>query len=410
MSITKLSFENADGEELAARLDLPVDGAPVAYALFAHCFTCSKNLQAVGHISRALTQRGIAVLRFDFTGIGESEGDFSETNFSSNVADLLVAARFLEAHYEAPSILIGHSLGGAAVLQAAVQLDSVVAVATIGAPYDPAHLKHLFDEAAGEIQQKGKATVRLGGRPFTIKKQFLDDLETHRVEELIGSLNRALLIFHSPIDQTVGIDNAALIYQAARHPKSFISLDQADHLLTDASDSLYVGAVLAAWAQKYVNLERMKARTPAPEDNRVVAQIGASGFRTDIFASGHALVADEPVSVGGTNLGPTPYDLLNAGLGACTVMTLRMYADRKGWPLESVTARLKHAKVYAEDCKTCDHKTSKIDRIDREIELAGPLDDAQKRRLLEIADKCPVHRTLEGEIEVVTHFSESKSE
>lgn len=408
MSLKKLSFKNADGEVLAARLDLPVDGEPVAYALFAHCFTCSKNLKAVGHISRALTQRGIAVLRFDFTGLGESEGDFSDTNFSSNVADLLVAARFLEAHYEAPAILIGHSLGGAAVLQAAGQLESVTAVATIGAPYDPAHVKHLFDEAESEIEKKGAATVQLGGRPFTIKKQFLDDLDAHRVEERIRSLNRALLVFHSPVDQTVGIENAALIYQAAKHPKSFISLDQADHLLTDEADSVYVGAVLAAWAQKYVNLDRVKARLHPTEDNRVVVQIGSSGFRTDVFASGHALVADEPESVGGTNLGPTPYDLLNAGLGACTVMTLRMYADRKGWPLESVTARLKHAKVHADDCITCENKSAKLDQIDREIELEGPLDVSQKKRLLEIADKCPVHRTLEGDIRVVTHFPANK--
>lgn len=407
MSFEKLSFENADGDVLAARLDLPVEGAPVAYALFAHCFTCSKNLKAVGHISRALTQQGIAVLRFDFTGLGESEGEFSDTNFSSNVEDLLVAARFLDAHYEPPSILIGHSLGGAAVMQAANQLESVAAVATIGAPYDPAHVKHLFDEAEGEIHHKGEATVRLGGRPFTIKKQFLDDLDAHRVEERIKSLNRALLVFHSPVDQTVGIENAALIYQAAKHPKSFISLDQADHLLTDETDSLYVGAVLAAWAKKYVNLDRVKARLQPLDDHRVVVQIGSSGFRTDVFASGHALVADEPESVGGTNLGPTPYDLLNAGLGACTVMTLRMYADRKGWPLKSVTARLKHAKVHAEDCATCENKPAKIDQIDREIELEGPLDASQKKRLLEIADKCPVHRTLEGDIRVVTHFPEN---
>ena len=404
MPSDRLTFQNQAGETLAARLDLPVDGEPQAYILFAHCFTCGKNLKAAGNISSALTREGFAVLRFDFTGLGESEGDFADTNLSSNIADLIAAAEFLGERYEAPKILVGHSLGGAAVLQAATQLESVVAVATIGAPYDPAHVKHLLDGALEEVQHTGSAEVNLGGRPFTIKKQFLDDLEGRRVEENLRRLDRALLVFHAPLDKTVGIENAAKIFTAAKHPKSFVSLDTADHLLTDEADSRYAGTVLAAWASKYVLVEKQRrSRDRDPADNRVVASIGAEGYRTEIAASGHALVADEPIAVGGTNLGPTPYDLLNAGLGACTVMTLRMYADRKGWPLEGVTARLQHEKIHASDCQECESSASgKIDRIEREIELAGPLDDAQRKRLMEIADKCPVHRTLEGDIHIVT--------
>ena len=403
MPFEKLTFQNNEGDQLSARLDLPEEGAPIAYALFAHCFTCSKNLKAVGHISRALTREGFAVLRFDFTGLGESEGDFGDTNFSSNVSDLVAAAGFLKKRYAAPKILIGHSLGGAAVLQAAGKLDDVVAVSTIGAPFDPTHVKHLFAEATPEIEKEGKAVVNLAGRSFTIKKQFLDDLEEHNVTSNIRALNRALLVFHSPVDGTVGVDNAARIFEAAKHPKSFVSLDRADHLLSSESDSKYVGAVLAAWASKYIEAEKAAAVTQTASDEWVVTHIGNEKYRTDITARGHTIVADEPLSLGGTNLGPTPYDLLNAGLGACTVITMRMYADRKGWPLESVTARVRHEKVHAKDCEECESDaTGKIDRIDRQITIEGPLDEDQIKRLMNIANKCPVHRTLEGEIHVIT--------
>ena len=407
MRFEKIHFANPQGEKISARLDLPTEGPPVAYTLFAHCFTCSKNLVAVRHISQALTARGFAVLRFDFTGLGESEGEFSETNFSSNVADLIAAANFLEEHYEAPRILVGHSLGGAAVLQAAGRLPGTVAVATIGAPYDPGHVEHLFESSKAEIEATGEAVVNLGGRPFTIKKQFLDDLDAQTVEETIKNLDRALLIFHSPVDQIVGVENAASIYKSAKHPKSFVSLDQADHLLTNPEDSEYVGTVLAAWAQKYIgpiNKRDAEHDKSHHHEGYVVTRIEKSHYRTDIYAGGHTLVADEPKSVGGTDLGPTPYDLLNAGLGACTVITLRMYADRKGWPLTAVTARIKHEKVHAKDCETCDKKdiTGKIDRITREIMLEGPLDAAQRSRLIEISNRCPVHRTLHGHIHVDT--------
>lgn len=402
MPFKKIVFENKNGETLVARLDMPVDDEIQACALFAHCFTCSKNLRAVGHISSALTDRGIAVMRFDFTGLGESGGDFANTNFSSNVDDLVAAARFLAENYQAPEILIGHSLGGAAVLQAAAQVESVVAVATIGAPYDPAHVKHLLEGSIEEIERTGLAAVNLAGRSFTIKKQFLDDLEKVKVEKAIRSLRRALIVFHSPLDQTVGIENAAKIYEAAKHPKSFVSLDEADHLLTREEDSRYVGEVLAAWVRKFITTRDESKPVVEYNDHRVVAYIGTDHYQTHINASGHSIVADEPLSVGGRNLGPTPYDLLNASLGACTAMTLRMYADHKKWPLEGVKVTLKHEKVHASDCEECETKDKKIDQIERELILEGPLDEQQRKRLLEIADRCPVHRTLHNKIKVVT--------
>ena len=406
MRFEKLTFENDQGDHLAARLDLPVDGDPIAYALFAHCFTCSKNLKAVANISRALTRQGIAVLRFDFTGLGESEGDFADTNFSSNIDDLVAAAVFLEEQHEAPSILVGHSLGGAAVLQVAHRLDSVKAVATIGAPYDPQHVEHLFEQSLGEIEHLGQATVNIGGRPFTVRKQFIDDLRDQRAKDNIAALKRALLIFHSPVDNTVDIENAALIFKTARHPKSFISLDHADHLLSDAADSEYVGAVLGVWARKYIGAPQEDRKHLALTDNQVVVRLDGAGFRTEMLANGFPLVADEPVAVGGTNAGPSPYDYLVAGLGACTAMTLRMYADRKGWPLEAVEVRLNHQKIHAKDCEDCEQKVGKIDQIERELVLSGPLDEAQRQRIKEIANRCPVHQTLEGEVKILTKLAD----
>ncbi len=402
MNFKRLTFDNRLGQKLSARLDLPIDSTPIAYALFAHCFTCTKNLKAVGNISRALNQQGIAVLRFDFTGLGESAGDFADTNFSSNIDDLVDAAAFMAKAFEAPKILIGHSLGGAAVLQAASRLENVKAVATIGAPYDPSHVQHLFQSSHEEIQRKGEAVVLLAGRPFTIKKQFIEDLETQRAVENIARLRRALLIMHSPLDKTVDVENARLIYEAAKHPKSYISLDRADHLLSDEADSLYTGSVLAAWVRKYIGTPQEEVKHPDPTDNRIVAHIGQDHYLTEILANGHALLSDEPRAVGGTNAGPTPYDLLVAGLGACTAMTLRMYADHKQWPLETVTVRLLHRKVHVEDCDCETDATGKIDLIERELDVTGALDDAQRQRLAEIADRCPVHRTLEGEIVVKT--------
>lgn len=401
MPSKKFRFENPQGDELAARLDLPEAESPCAFALFAHCFTCSKDLHAVGAISRALTRQDIAVLRFDFTGLGESEGEFSHTNFSSNVDDLVVAADFLEEQYEAPRILVGHSLGGAAVLQAAHRVDSVQAVSTIGAPYDPEHVTHHLEDAIEDIKTKGKARITLAGRTFTIRKQFLEDLAATRMEETIRTLDRALLIFHSPIDQIVGVGNAARIFEAAKHPKSFISLDDADHLLTDRADAEYVGIVLGAWARKYVDA----TEDEKPSEGQVVTRTGDS-YRTDIQAGPHALVSDEPTDVGGDDTGPTPYDLLLAALGSCTGMTLRMYADRKEWPLEETVVRLAHEKIHAEDCEECQTEEGKVDRIEREIEVRGSLNADQRERLLEIANKCPVRRTLESEVSIQSSLRE----
>ena len=406
MTSQRITFANSNNEKLSARLDMPLGKTPEAYALFAHCFTCSKNIKAVSNISKALNRAGIAVLRFDFTGLGESEGDFAETNFSSNVADLLCAADFLKNNFEAAKILIGHSLGGAAVLQAAQHLPDVEAIATIGAPADPGHLKRLLGATEEVIQKEGEATISLAGREFKIKKQFLDDLEQTKMVESIRGMKQALLIFHSPIDNTVGIENAGRIFEAARHPKSFISLDHADHLLMREEDSRYVGTVTAAWATKYLDKAEHDSEGPNLRNNLVIAKTGATGYTTEINAGGHSLIADEPLSVGGGNQGPSPYGLLSAALGACTSMTLRMYADRKGWPLESVEVRLTHQKIHAQDCTACETQDGKIDQIERDLRLTGPLDESQKQRLLEIADRCPVHRTLHSEISVVTRLAE----
>ena len=400
MQFKNLEFKNKDGQTLSARLDFPVDGKPVAYALFAHCFTCSKNIKAIAHISRALTREGLAVLRFDFTGLGESEGDFADTNFSSNVDDLIVAADYLKSNYQAPEILIGHSFGGAAVLQAAGRIPSSKAVVSIAAPSDPQHVTRALGSAAASIQKRGQADVTLAGRTFTLKKQFLDDLDFVNMAETLKNLDRALLVLHSPIDETVGIENAAQIFQAARHPKSFISLDTADHLLTNSEDSLYAGSVIAAWARKYDSAAIEEKPNTEKNENQVITRIGKSGYVTEIMAAGHGLVADEPVSLGGTDKGPAPFDFLMAGLGTCKAMTLRMYSDRKQWPLEAVTVKLNHKKIDAADCETCQTKEGRLDQFDCEIDLSGELDDQQKQRLLQIADRCPVHRTLHSEIVV----------
>ena len=408
----KLTFPGSQGATLAARLELP-DGEPAAYALFAHCFTCTKDIFAAGRIAETLAERGIAVLRFDFTGLGASEGDFAHTNFTSNVEDLVMAAAFLREKYAAPKILIGHSLGGAAVLAAADRVPEASAVATIGAPADPAHVTHLLKEKESEIEARGEAVVQLSGRPFRIRKQFLDDIGTHNNEDKLAKLGKALLIFHAPLDKYVGIENAGLIFQAAKHPKSFVSLDDADHLLSRRSDAIYVADVLAAWATRYLSArqgfaaaERLAAGQVVVAERGADPAHGISRLAQDVLIGRHHLAADEPVAAGGSNLGPNPYDFLLAGLGACTSMTLRLYSDHKKWPLEKVTVQLSHGKIHAEDCADCETKEGKIDRIERVIQLQGPLDAAQRQRLLEIAEKCPVHRTLHSEIKIVGQLAD----
>ena len=399
---SKITFTGIDGQTLAARLDSPA-GPVRAYALFAHCFTCSKDIFAASRIARGLAEKGIAVLRFDFTGLGASEGEFANTNFSSNVQDLLAASEHLRQHYQGPAILIGHSLGGAAVLAAAGDIPECKAVATIGAPADPAHVAHNFQPNLEEIEAKGEASVQLAGRSFTIKKQFLDDVREQRLSQRVASLKRALLVFHAPLDETVGIDNATQIFVAAKHPKSFVSLDKADHLLSRHEDAGYVAEVLAAWAARYLPSTDKDEKETQPVKGVVVRSTGQGRFTQEVLARHHRLLADEPKNVeGALDLGPSPYEYLLAGLGACTSMTLRMYADRKGWPLEGVSVALDHGRIHSEDCSDCDTKEGKVDEISRELTLSGPLDQAQRKRLLEIADMCPVHRTLENEIKIRT--------
>jgi len=399
----RITFPASDGvTSLSARVELPASGQAAAWALFAHCFTCSKNIRAAVDITRALSSLGVGVVRFDFTGLGESEGEFADTNFSSNVRDVVAAAHFMAEEYGAPAMLVGHSLGGAAVLQAAAELPAVRAVTTIGAPADPAHVLRHVHASLEQIEEQGEAEVDIGGRPFKVRKQFLDDLEKQRVEDIVSDLDAALLFMHSPTDGVVGIDNAARLYTMVKHSKSFVSLDGADHLLTETADSLYAASVMAAWAGKYVDLSR------EPEDiedlrdsDRAVTRTRSNTFYTDIAIRRHTMVADEPASVGGEDAGPSPYDYVIAGLGACTSMTLQMYAGRKEWPLEEARVRLKHRRIHAADCEDCeDEHDHRLDVVEREIELVGPLDEEQKTRLMEIADRCPVHRTLDAGVRI----------
>ena len=400
MKSEKATFIGAGGDALAARLESPA-GEVRAYALFAHCFTCSKDIFAASRIAAALASNGIATLRFDFTGLGASGGDFANTDFSSNVGDLIAAADWLRAERAAPSILIGHSLGGAAVLAAAGAVEEAAGVVTIGAPSDPGHVAHLFRDDIAAIERDGEAEVTIAGRPFRIRRQFLDDIQGQRLRDRVAALRKALLVMHAPLDRTVGIDNAAEIFQAARHPKSFISLDSADHLLTRREDAVYAAEVVAAWASRFLPPKREPA-ADAEAGAVVVAENGIGPFGQDIAAGGHRLRADEPASVGGLDRGPTPYQLLSSALGTCTTMTLRMYAERKQWPLERASVTVRQEKIHASDCAECDTRDGKIDSFEREIELVGPLDQEQRARLLEIADKCPVHRTLHREVRVTT--------
>ena len=430
MKSQRVTFPGSLGHDLAARLDF--DGSPAAWALFAHCFTCSKDLKAVGRISKALVARGFGVLRFDFTGLGESEGDFGATSFTSNLDDLRAAVDWLRDERSAPSLLVGHSLGGAAILSMAGEVEECRAVATMGAPSTTEHiLETLKAQASGLDGAEDAVEVTLAGRTFRIEQQMFDDLESHRVLDAVGELGKPLLICHSPLDDTVGIDHAQEIFVAAKHPKSFLSLGEADHLLMkDPADALWVADTLASWASRYVDLESPEAEdsqgtqagmaavsgedpgkdTESPFDDALekgqVDVMGQDGFaQTVVTAGGHRLLADEPESLGGTGTGPTPYDFLLTALGTCTNMTLRMYAGRKGWPLEGVASRLSHQRIHAKDCQDCESEDGHIAEIRKELIIQGDeLDDAQRARLLEIADRCPVHRTLKSEIKIRTEI------
>lgn len=401
---TRIEFPGSQGDLLAARLDAP-SGPLRGYALFAHCFSCSKETFAASRIASALAAHGIATLRFDFTGLGASEGEFANTNFSSNVGDLVAAANWLRENHAAPELLIGHSLGGAAVLAAAGDIAELKAVATIGAPAHADHVVHNFQASLDEIEKDGEATVSLAGRKFTIKKQFLDDVRSTSLDGKIATLKPALIVFHAPLDQTVGIENASTIFSSAKHPKSFISLDGADHLLTRRQDAIFVADVLAGWANRF--LPQVEALQLAPAGVVRVSETRKGKFQQDVLVDNHHLLADEPASVGGAGTGPSPYDYLSIALGTCTSMTLRMYADFKKLQLGDVTVDVTHGKVHADDCKDCgEGKTGKIDRFERTISVEGEISPELRGKLEEIAGKCPVHRTLEAETVVVTKVIE----
>jgi len=403
-----LKFPGSHRFDLDARLEFPT-AEPIAFALFAHCFTCTKDIFPVARISRALAERGIAVLRFDFTGLGGSEGDFAATTFSSNIDDLVAAAEFLDREYAAPALLIGHSFGGTAVLAAAARIASVAAVCTINAPCEPAHVRHHFGDAEHAIREAGAAEVEIAGRPFTLRRAFVDDLDRHDIIDAISKLRSALLVLHAPADAIVGVEHGHRIFAAAEHPKAFVALDGSDHLLTRRADAAYAAATIALWAARYVphrGAEEAEEEV-LPSGTVVVRESDKGRYVQDMRAGRHRLTADEPADHGGDDAGPSPYEYLLMALGACTSMTLRMYAERKEWPLAAVDVRLTHGRIHAADCADCETASGEVDHIQREITLEGDLDAKQRERLLEIANKCPVHRTLTSEVSIRSALRES---
>jgi len=404
MQKIEVKFKNSDSRELKGVLELPTNAKPANFILFAHCFTCNKNFHAPSNISKNLASKGYGVLRFDFTGLGDSEGDFEDTNFSSNVEDLVAAADFLKKEYKAPAMIIGHSLGGAAALFASKKLDSVKCMVTINAPSNLSHVQKHFESSSEEIQNKGFANVKIGGRSFKIKKQFIDDLKKNQDASALKEIRKSLLVMHSPQDEIVSISHAEELYKSAWHPKSFVSIDGANHMLSTKTDSEYVGTVISAWASKYIK------EPNAPElktDHEVMANLGSTGFTTQIIAGNHHLVADEPIRVGGSDLGPNPYELVSGGLAACTSMTIQMYARRKKWKIDNVETHVSYSKKHASDCENCENDMAKIDSFEREISIKGDLDEKQLKRLMEIADKCPVHKTLSSKAQITTKLIES---
>ena len=402
MSSIKLNIQNKKGHKLQAFLELPADQKPQYYAIFAHCFTCSSALGAVKNISRSLTSHGFGVVRFDFTGLGRSEGEFAESYFSANVDDLIAVNDYLKAHYQAPRLLVGHSLGGAAVIVAASKLENIKAVATVGAPATVSHVTHLFSHGIEEVNEKGEVEVNIGGRPFKINEEFVEDFGKIDLPEITKNLRKPLLIMHAPFDQIVGIDNAHKLYHGAHHPKSFVSLDDADHLLSNSKDSMYVGNMIGTWVQRY--FEQQDNTMLETKGEQLVAHLNLveDNFTTSIQTKKHNFIADEPASIGGDDFGPSPYDYLSAGLAACTVMTLKMYAQRKKWDLQEVYAYITYSKKHSDDLMLDVDKPTRIDHLQKRLKFVGDLDEQQKAKLKEIASKCPVHRTLISDIIIET--------
>ena len=404
MQSTKLNIQNAKGFQLQAYLELPANQKPNNYAIFAHCFTCNSTLKPVKNISRALTAHGFGVVRFDFTGLGKSEGEFADSYFSANVEDLLAVNDYMKEHYEAPSLLVGHSLGGAAVIVAASKLDNVKAVATIGAPAATEHVKQHFSHHVEEIAQKGDVEVNIGGRPFKINQEFVDDFDKTDLPEITKKLRKPILIMHAPFDKVVGIDNAHKLYKSAHHPKSFISLNDADHLLLDPKDSGYVGNMIGAWVQGYFDTSDNAILDT--EDEQLVGHINLleDNFTTSLQTKKHSFVADEPESFGGDDFGPSPYDYLSAALASCTAMTLKLYAERKKWDLQEVFVYITYSKKHSEDLMRDLEKPTRFDHLLKKLKLIGNLDESQKEKLKEIASKCPVHKTLLSDIVIDTEI------
>ena len=404
MHTIKLNIQNKKGHQLQAYLELPANQKPNHYAIFAHCFTCNSNFNAVRNISRSLTNHGFGVVRFDFTGLGKSEGEFSESHFSANVDDLLAVSDFLKENYEAPSLLVGHSLGGAAVIVAASKLDNVKAIATIGSPATIDHVTHLFSHGIEEVREKGEVEINIGGRPFKINQEFIEDFGKTNLPEITKNLRKPLLIMHAPFDNIVGIENAHKLYHNAHHPKSFISLDQADHLLSNKRDSMYVGHMVGSWGDRYFNAKDNDMLSTEGEQLVAHLNLKEDNFTTSIQTKKHHFLADEPESVGGDDFGPSPYDFLSAGLAACTVMTLKLYAERKKWDLQEVFAYITYSKKHSDDLMLDVEKPMRIDHLQKRLKFIGNLDETQKQRLKEIASKCPVHKSLHSEIIIETEL------